>query len=136
MEPQLVLDSHHGVYIPQLFGKMVLHAVLSNHETTTTFNLAGVDYVANGLSVDDIAEIRKGPEAEWYWESWENVLNATWYEGDTLNQFELAHDEDLWLKATCLEDDDEDEWDERYNDSREEFPTHFEDGPGSDCDIY
>jgi hypothetical protein len=51
-----LLDSARGVYLPQSF------AICYDHETW-------------GISPDDHAILLEGPEAEYYWEAWESVLN-------------------------------------------------------------
>lgn len=75
---QLFLDSNRGVYIPRDFAVMVERSNVS------------------GVSADDWDTLELGPEEEWYWEAWENVLNNAVIEDGGVF-FNLHHDGDLWL---------------------------------------
>lgn len=58
---ELLVDDHHGVYVPKVF--------VTNYDMSVWSN---VDW-------DDIETIEKGPEAEWYWEAWQDIIdNATY----------------------------------------------------------
>jgi hypothetical protein len=77
----LVSDSH-GVYVPQAFREK--------------FDLALWD----GIRDNEIEAIEAGPDHEWYWEAWNDILNSATYtqDGDT---YRLWQDGDLW--AICYE---------------------------------
>lgn len=77
---ELYLDGNRGVYIPQNFI-----------ECTDLDCLSNVDQ-------QDINTLLQGPEDEWYWEAWSNILdNAILTEHRTGKQFNLYQDGDLWL---------------------------------------
>jgi len=69
---ELLIDSHHGIYIPQFFAEQF----------------------ADQLT-DEEKEDLSDPYNEYYWDTWDNVLNKIFiYEG---KEFTLWHDDDLWL---------------------------------------
>lgn len=71
----LYADSNRGVYIPQYFAES------ANRDFFT------------GISDSDWTDLAKGPDFEWYWETWDRVLdNAITVTGEVLHQ-----DGDLWL---------------------------------------
>jgi len=71
----LLVDSHHGVYVPQIFAQMVQ---------------------ADQIEADDKSILLEGPENEDYWETWEDVLNYCELTDQDGNKFTLHHDFDLW----------------------------------------
>jgi hypothetical protein len=78
----LLLSDSRGIYIPQHFVK--------EYDLT----------LWQGISEDDIKTITDGPNGEFYWEVWDDVLNnATFTENG--NTWRLHQDGDLW--AYCLE---------------------------------
>lgn len=72
-------DSARGVYIPQHFAESVNRDFLS------------------GVNVDDLATLESGPDAEWYWESWESVLDNARLTDSAGQIWTLYQDGDLWL---------------------------------------
>ena len=77
---ELYLDSNRGIYIPQNFIECTDPACLSN------------------VDQQDINTLLQGPDDEWYWEAWTNILdNAILTEHRTGKQFNLYQDGDLWL---------------------------------------
>jgi hypothetical protein len=71
--PNLLLDSNRGVYIPQVFA--------------TDFDIK--------LPAKIKADLKAGPRSENYWESWNWVLdNVTFVEEGT--KYSLYQDGDLW----------------------------------------
>ena len=79
-ESILLIDSHHGIYIPHLFWTR------HNHEL-------------EGFTIEDMAmfnEDLKSPDEENYWESWEEILNRGEVTRDK-KKYILHHEEDLWL---------------------------------------
>lgn len=86
MKPiSLLIDENRGIYIPQHFVKKF---------NLEDWNLTDSD--------DDIQVLKKGPEHEFYWEAWENVLDkATYFDDDT--QFEYKLHQDGSLYAVCWE---------------------------------
>jgi hypothetical protein len=71
----LLIDSHHGVYVPQLFAEHCAHQW-------------------DGIKPKDIQTLLSGPDTEWYWESWETVLNNAKHK--TISGLTLHQDGDLW----------------------------------------
>ncbi len=76
-ETILLVDSHHGTYTPLIFA-----------------NNFGENIVEGKPSEDDY-ECLLVHENEWYWETWEQVLNNVIIEIDG-RRYYLHHDEDLW----------------------------------------
>ena len=58
LESILVLDGHNGIYIPKIFIE--------------TYNS---NIIKLNVNDDDIKSLNNGPDDEFYWEAWENVLN-------------------------------------------------------------
>jgi hypothetical protein len=56
MEMKLVADNHLGVYIPQFIAESGLLSV-------------------GGIDMEDVEILLDGPDHEWYWETWDTVLN-------------------------------------------------------------
>jgi len=91
----LLIDGHHGVYIPQIFA--------SNFPTT--------DW---GVTEEQADILLRGPDleenAEEYWDAWDRVLNnAEWHSGEG-EKFVLYPGEcgDLFMvKAADLTEEDE-----------------------------
>lgn len=77
-----LLDSAHGQYIPQSFVEL---------------------YNADewGISEEDAEILLSGPDHEWYWETWEEVLNSAEFTDNNGNKYCLHQDGDLW--AYCIE---------------------------------
>ena len=65
---ELIADNHHGVYIPQYIAESGILA-------------------AGGIGEGDIDILLKGPDHEWYWETWDTVLN----------NFRTERGEILWI---------------------------------------
>ena len=84
-EPAVILfaDSSLGVYIPQFFAESCAEDIWSVNE-------------------DDLQCLRQGPDEEFYWDTWVNVLdNATaTLNGDTYHLHQSEHG-DLW--ALCYD---------------------------------
>ena len=76
---QLFADSARGVYIPQHFAESVNRDFLS------------------GVNADDLATLESGPDAEWYWEAWESILDNARLTDSTGQVWTLYQDGDLWL---------------------------------------
>jgi hypothetical protein len=58
----LLIDNHHGVYIPQIFGQDL------KNNCYRIANFADIDQ-------EDIDILCAGPDHEFYWESWEYILD-------------------------------------------------------------
>ena len=77
----LFVDSNCGVYMPQRFAMIIARNCIS------------------GVSDEDFKILLGGPDSEYYWEIWEDVLNNAIITEDTESrtQYFLHMDEDLWL---------------------------------------
>ena len=72
----MIVDGHHGIYVPQVFAE---------------------NYPQRNCTSEVWETLKAGPYTEWYWESWETVLqNWTGPDGETLAQI----DGDLFLVTT------------------------------------
>ena len=77
--PNLVLLDTHGIYIPQMYC-----ADLDQHLA----ECMGVDY-------QDVQTCQAGPDTEWYWEAWQNILDNAAVVNDGVT-WRLHQDGDLW----------------------------------------
>lgn len=80
----IMADSHHGVYIPKLFAEA----------------LEGEDNF-KGISQEQLDILLQGPEHEWYWETWDEILNNGEIIDENKSVWRLHHDGDLF--AYCEE---------------------------------
>lgn len=78
----LLVDGSRGIYVPQAFVE--------------GFDLS----LWNGIRDEDIETIKAGPEHEWYWEAWNDILSSAEYSHDG-HTYRLYQDGDLW--AYCEE---------------------------------
>jgi len=76
---ELLVDGHHGVYVPQVFAESIDLKKFS------------------GIRAEDLQTVLAGPDTEWYWDAWTGILdNAVWV--DHMGHRWLLHqDGDLWL---------------------------------------
>ncbi len=87
---QLWLSDARGVYIPRDFAQSI------------------VDRGKNVINVseEEWERLEAGPDAAWYWETWDNVLNnAIVVDGET--RYTLHQDGDLWLVPEGMRWDEE-----------------------------
>lgn len=85
---ELLVSDNRGVYIPQTFAE--------------NFDLS----VWKNIDPKDIETLKEGPDAEWYWEAWESVLNSASYVKNGQAWF-LYQDGDLWAYNPDLMTDEE-----------------------------
>ncbi len=79
----LLVDSHHGVYVPSVFAK---------HYETDKW----------GISEADAALLRGPVDAcDWYWDVWVSVLDLAEHKDANGRVWKLYQDGDLW--AYCPE---------------------------------
>lgn len=85
------LDSARGIYIPQAFAKQTRHECVK------------------GVSAEDWEILVAGPDGEYYWDTWSDVLdNATLTDPQTGFVYRLEQDGDLFLIPSDWEwNDDE-----------------------------
>lgn len=85
----LILSDARGVYIPRDF-------------VTDNYNEIAVDHCAAwGISKEDGEILASGPEHEFYWETWDDVLRNAEYTDEDGNKYFLSQDGDLW--ALCYD---------------------------------
>ncbi len=76
----LLLDGHHGVYIPQLFAQQ---CTAEQHWK---------------YSDEDRAILLAGPDYDEYWDAWDSVLNeAYWIDPKSGNKYYIDQNDDLWM---------------------------------------
>lgn len=86
---QLFSDSARGIYIPQHFAESVNRDMLT------------------GVSIVDMGILEFGPDAQWYWDAWDNVLDNAILTDSNGVKWCLYQDGDLWIvpiDATWPED--------------------------------
>lgn len=71
---ELLIDGHHGVYIPKLFA----------------------DMFPEHLFFEEREILKSGPDNETYWQIWEDVLDREFIH-PVEGKGTLYQDEDLWL---------------------------------------
>ena len=79
-QPCLVLNDAHGVYIPQLWCSDV------TEEQCSTLH----------IQWSDVRCCQSGPDEEWYWESWQSILDTCHMTDDSGTTWRLHQDGDLW----------------------------------------
>ena len=76
---ELLCDSHHGQFIPQIMARRL-------HD-------AGWSWI----ELEDVVELEAGPyESEWYWDTWNNILDNAVYIDENSQKWFLYHDGDLF----------------------------------------
>lgn len=83
---ELLIDRHHGIYIPQLFVQQYRSAIL-----------------AESAHKEDLDIVEEGPDNELYWEAWDNIEQRIVLIGSGGGRFTLYQNEDLW----AVEEDEE-----------------------------
>lgn len=73
----LLVSDANGIYVPQFFAK--------------AYDLS----LWSGLDPGDVATIEQGPENEYYWDAWNNILDSATYQHDG-RTYRLHQDGDLW----------------------------------------
>jgi len=85
----LILSDARGVYIPRDF-------------ITDKYNGIAVDHCkAWGITQEDAEILASGPDHEYYWETWDDVLSNAHYVDEEGNKYFLIQDGDLW--ALCYD---------------------------------
>lgn len=96
----LIVDSHHGMYVPQLFA---------THVDLTQWNMGEDD--------ERLTILREGPEHEHYWDVWVEVLDDAHHVDPYGGNWHLEHDGDLF--AVCPDRMSEAQHLEFYGEERE-----------------
>ena len=74
---EILYSDHHGIYIPQMFGK----------DCASSFD---------GINFEDIKILISGPEHEHYWDAWDTILSDASIVRHGV-EYMLHQDGDLWL---------------------------------------
>lgn len=80
MDEQVLVDGHHGIYVPQVFASKF---------DPNKFGVESFD--------PDYQCILHGPGEEYYWESWDALLEKASYKDENGVTWYLNHDGDLFL---------------------------------------
>jgi len=86
---ELYASDRHGIYIPQYFAESIVRECLS------------------GVSDDDVQTLIDGPDSEYYWDSWDVVLNNAVLTDKNGKRWTLWQDGDLWLVPEDWEPEEE-----------------------------
>jgi hypothetical protein len=97
---KLLVSDRSGVYVPQRFFQ------------DYNCEVWGID--PNGSDADTIWE---GPHADWYWETWDEILDKAHYVDSNGHRWTLHQDGDLW--AICPELMDDEEYKDFFGESRD-----------------
>lgn len=84
---QILLDSNRGIYIPQHFAEDC------------------EDW--EGISEKDKETLLAGPDADWYWDTWADVLDRATYTDADGHVWRLYQDGDLFAICDALMTDDD-----------------------------
>jgi hypothetical protein len=84
---ELIIDSNAGIYVPKIFAE----------------NFA---VLWDGYDSEDIEILMNGPDNEYYWEAWDNVLRDSYVIDTEGRKWVLYQDSDLWAcTEECLTDE-------------------------------
>ena len=78
----LLASDSRGVFIPQYFAGSIVRDMVT------------------GVSAKEWQELEQGPEFEYYWDTWDMVLNNAILTDDSGQSFYLWQDGDLWAVPT------------------------------------
>lgn len=98
----LLLSDARGVYIPRDFVEGFAIAGIDGQEAAPN--------VWQGIRPED-AETCKNPDAEWYWDAWNSILDSAYMIDKNGIRWSLHQDGDLWAVA----------WDEMTEEEKENF---------------
>lgn len=92
-QKEIILSECRGIYLPQNFIE-------------ETENVEGWTY---NISNYDIITLKNGPDDEWYWQAWENMLNNAYFTYPDGTKGVLYQDGDLFVlpEGTSLEEEEE-----------------------------
>ena len=94
IEPMLWLNDTRGIYIPRDFAMSFVDRAK---------NVAGVDGKTWAI-------LESGPDNEWYWESWDSVLDSAIVTDENGQQFTVYQNGDCWLIPRGMEWCEELDW--------------------------
>ena len=76
MSYELIIDEHHGIYIPQHFCEEF--------------------YGFEGIDQSDVLACKAGPEHDLYWEAWETILSNAFCVDKHGREWKLYQNGSLW----------------------------------------
>lgn len=87
---EILLSDSRGVFIPQAFADQF-------------------DAQSWGFAEDDadLVTLRNGPDAEWYWDAWDAIVQRALYTDANGNRWFLSQDGDLFAYCEALMTDEE-----------------------------
>ncbi len=91
-DPVLFLDDHRGIYIPRDFVESIVPEALS------------------GVDPENIEILKEGPDHEWYWEAWEDVMSKAVVTDKAGFKYSIYQDGACWLIPDGMEWSDEEDW--------------------------
>ena len=91
----LLADSHHGVYRPQLVVQQYLDHPMWDWSK---------------VSKEDIDAVLAGPDNEWYWEAWDDIMCEVKVVDEEGTVYRLMYNEDLWLVPEDIEQEELENW--------------------------
>lgn len=100
-EITLILDGSRGIYIPQGFAERFGHWLGE----------------WKNVNQDDIDTLLEGPDHEWYWEAWQNVVDNAEYMGADGVKYSLYQDGDVWLVPEGTRFPSDDDWEDYVDDA-------------------
>lgn len=78
-DSKLLFDGCRGIYIPQNFAEEIIRDCVSN------------------VSDEQYEVLEAGPGREWYWETWQEVLDYAVITEPDGTEYTLYQDDDVWL---------------------------------------
>ena len=104
----LIRDSHHGVYIPHLVANEFAPFGGSSQCTGHFDGFRRFIFDWSDVSEESVQTLLNGCDEEFYWESWEDVLNNLKIEIDG-ETYHMIQNQDVWLVPDeCM--DELEEW--------------------------
>ena len=89
----LWLSDHRGQYSPRDFANSFVDRARD----------------VSGVSDEDWKTLEKGPDAEWYWEAWDDVCNDAIITDENGVKYRVWQDGDCWLVPEGMEWSDKEE---------------------------
>ena len=94
----LVIDSHHGIYIPQLFYQQYNSVLIG--QMVNDGNVKNIEINVTHETWEDISNV----DNEFYWESWEDILGNCKLFSNGDEYFLYMNDGDLFaIPIECAE---------------------------------
>ena len=90
---ELVISDGNGIYIPQLFAEIIRRGEGSGSW--------------QGYDEKELKTLEEGPEAEWYWEAWQGVVDNTTFTDSNGDIWCFYQDGDLFAYCDRLMTDEE-----------------------------